>query len=283
MKVGHYQCICTPGDLAANTAKVMEGLEYAEAEGIAMMSLPESLLTGYFASAEKARQHSLTADGPEIAGLLERTAGFTATFMVGFNERRGGDLYNTVLVAERGKLLGIYSKAFPCLDYFTPGRDFPVFERDGVTFGVVICADGGYIEPTRILALQGARIVFAPHYNYIAKQGLLAHFTKVRSDHAARAVENGIWFLRGNNVVQGRDEGLERDGVGYGDSYLVDPNGEIVVRSRRHEECFLAADVDVTDEGDPLRRTRESARELGPLLMRMIHDLTGEKEGKTDD
>ena len=42
-------------------------------------------------------------------------------------------------------------------------------------FGVIICADGGYIEPARILALKGARIIFAPHYNYI---------TRTRADRA---------------------------------------------------------------------------------------------------
>jgi len=272
VKIGHYQCICTPGDLAANTAKVIQGMEYAEAEGIGIMAFPESLLTGYFATAHRAREHSLCVDGPEIADLLARTAAFSATFMVGFNELRGTTLYNTVLVAHRGKLLGTYSKAFPCFAYFTPGREFPVFEHEGLAFGVVVCADGGYIEPTRILALKGARIVFAPHYNYIGKQGLIAHFMKVRSDHTARAVENGVWFFRCNNVVQGHDEGLDRDGVGYGDSYLVDPSGEILVRSRRHEECFVVADVDLTADGDPLRRTRESARALGSVVMDIVSE-----------
>lgn len=87
-----------------------------------------------------------------------------AIFMVGSDELRGEDLFNTVLVAERGNLVGTYSKAFPCYDYFTSGRDFPVFERDGIKFGVVICVGGGYIEPTRILALKGAR-EFAETFN----------------------------------------------------------------------------------------------------------------------
>ena len=105
------------------------------------------------------------------------------------------------------------------------GREFPVFERKGLKFGVVICADGGYIEPSRILALKGAQVIFSPHFNYIGKQGLLNHFQKVRSDHVARAVENHVYFVRGNNVVVGKDAGLSYDGVGYGDSYIVDPNG----------------------------------------------------------
>jgi predicted amidohydrolase len=146
-----------------------------------------------------------------------------------------------------------------------------VFERGGLKFGVVICSDGGYIEPTRILALKGAQIVFAPHYNYIGKEGLISHFMKVRADHTARAVENSVYFVRGNNVSQGKDEGIvSYDGVGYGDSYIVDPAGEIVVRSKRHDEDFIFADVDpakTVDKAWELGRSRWSVREFGEQLL----------------
>jgi hypothetical protein len=35
-------------------------------------------------------------------------------------------------------------------------------------------------------------------------------------------------------VVLGKDDSIHADGVGYGDSYVVNPHGEIAVRSRRH-------------------------------------------------
>ena len=196
MRVGHFQCEVKTGRFADNLQTVLRGLERARQERLAIVSMPESLLTGYFSDADRARKHSLSADGPEIAQLLKETREYDTTFIVGFNERRGDQLYNSALVAHKGALLGVYSKAFPCYEYFEGGRDFPVFQHDDVTFGVVICADGGYIEPCRILALKGARIVFAPHYNYIGADGLIDHFQKVRSDHVARARENGIWFLR---------------------------------------------------------------------------------------
>jgi predicted amidohydrolase len=254
MKIGHFQCESIAGDYAANRERLMAGLEQAAAAELAIVSFPESLLTGYFDDAEKARQHSFTIAGPEITSLLAATAAFDPTFMVGFNERRGDLLYNTVLVACRGELLGTYSKAFPVFDYFEPGREFPVFERDGMRFGVVICADGGYIEPTRILALKGAQVVFAPHYNYVAKNSVIDHFLVVRRDHAARAVENGVYFLRGNNFVSDRDGGIMRDGVGYGDSYLLDRKGEILVRSKPMSECLISAEIDPIKHGDtPIR------------------------------
>ena len=134
----------------------------------------------------------------------------------------------------------------------------------------MICSDGGFIEPTRILALKGAKVVFAPHFNYISKEGLIAHFMKVRADHTARAVENSVYFVRGNNVNLGSDPSITHyDGVGYGDSYIVDPYGEIVVRSRRHREDFIFADIDpaVTDKAWKVGRSLYSIRELHDQLL----------------
>lgn len=270
MKIGHWQLECRVGDVRANLERALRGLDRAADEGIVILSYPECFLTGYFRSEQRAREHSLTLDGAEIRSFLERSAWFPGVVMVGFNECRGERLRNTVLVARQGALLGSYSKAFPCFNYHEPGREFPVFQHQGLCFGVVICADGGYIEPTRILALQGARVIFAPHYNYIAAEGLISHFVRVRGDHIARARENGVWFLRGNSVTQGRDQGLEYEGVGYGDSYLLDPFGEIVVRSQRHAEQLIWADLPAEDREADRSRSLASAQALMPQLQQAL-------------
>ena len=131
--------------------------------------------------------------------VLDVSSRHEALAIVGFNETRGTDLYNTVMLVHRGHLLGTYSKCSAYQKFHCQGREFPVWEHEGLRFGVLICSDGGYIEPARILALKGARVIFAPHFNAIRPEGVLAHFMKVRADHAARAVENGVYFLRGNN------------------------------------------------------------------------------------
>ncbi len=274
MRIAHFQLACTPGDTQTNTEAVIGALTRAARDGVDIVRSPESFLTGYFSDVDQARSHSLATDGPEITHLLEMTCGLEPAFIVGFNERRGENLYNTVLVAERGRLLGTYSKAFPCFDYFTPGREFPLFYRGQVAYGVIICADGGYIEPARILALKGARVIFAPHYNYLPALGLINHLVSVRADHVARARENGVWFLRGNNVTRGDDRGLDPGGVGYGDSYLLDPLGEIVVRGPRHVEHMMVADIAVEDSdlhktpffSDTRARSVESGKALGGVV-----------------
>ena len=283
IRVAHYQLACIPGDINANIERVVSGVREAASENIDIISFPECFLTGYFMQGERARKHSVRIDGPEIKSLLEKTSEYNVTFIVGFNELRGDKLYNTALIAEQGKYLGRYSKAF-CMDYFTPGRDFPVFEKKGIKYGVIICADGGYIEPSRILALKGAQIIFAPHYNYIQKESLINHFQRVRSDHIARAVENAVWFFRGNSVTKGYDKGLAFEGVGYGDSYLLDPLGEIVVRSQRHVECMISAKIDVDSSlkdkpffSEAGSDSRKSAKALGSLLMQVLYETESQK------
>ena len=282
MRIGHCQFESVPGDFEANLAKVVSGLERADQERVQIVCFPECFLTGYQDTESDARAAAFAADSPQLMKFLDRVSRFQATAIVGYNERRGPDLYNTAVVVTKGHILGSYSKCSAYMPFHKQGREFPVFERDGVAFGVVICSDGGFIEPTRILALKGAKIIFSPHYNYIEKGHLLRHFTDVRSDHTARAIENRVWFVRGNNVTPGdKDPGIRGyDGVGYGDSYIVDPSGEILVRSRRHREDFVFADVDpklADDKVWAIGRSRWSAREFGKALLAAAEQVDGGK------
>ena len=272
MRIGHSQVDSQLGDFDGNLAKVVAGMERAQRERVEIVSFPECFLTGYPDTEELARRDAFSIDSARVMRVLDATSRFEPLLIVGFNELRGPDLFNTALVAHKGHLLGHYSKCTAYQRFHKQGREFPVFQHNGVTFGVVICSDGGFIEPTRLLALQGAKVVFAPHFNCIGKEGLIGHFMKVRADHTARAVENSVYFVRGNNVSLGREECITNsDGVGYGDSYIIDPHGEIVVRSRRHVEDFLFADIDpaITDRSWSVGRSMWSAREFGQQLLKL--------------
>ena len=244
VRIGHYQCVCRQGDFEANLTTVRKGLAQATDTKLDIVSFPECFLTGYFAKERDARDHAFATDSPEMKRVRDLTAACDTMLLVGFNELREGKLYNTVAVIEHGRLLGRYSKALPYEGYFEPGREFTVFDKKGLKFGIVICSDGGYIEPTRILALKGARLIFAPHFNFVPDP--LEHSVTVRNDHIARAVENGVYFLRANNVVAGtRLEGLRDSGQGYGDSYLLDPNGQVVAGAGLFHEHLMIYQLDL--------------------------------------
>jgi predicted amidohydrolase len=267
MRIGLYQVVSKRGDYAANLAKFTEGMRCADRDHVEIVCFPECFLTGCADSAESARSLAIAADSQEMTKALDATARCDATAVVGFGEMRGGDFYNSAAVIHKGHLLGIYSKCTAYEPFEKQGRDFPVFQRGDVKFGVVICSDGGYIEPARILAAKGAKIIFAPHYNYINKEYLLEHYRTVRSDHTARAVENSVYFVRGNCYLP--KDPAKTDGVGYGDSYIVDPFGEIVARARQFEEDFVLADINLAlahNNQWKIGRSLWSQREFGKLL-----------------
>ncbi|RBP47436.1 putative amidohydrolase [Roseimicrobium gellanilyticum] len=271
MRIAHCQYESWVGDFEHNLKRVEEGLARADREQVEIVSFPECFLSGYPDTEEEARRGAFAMDSPQLAKVLDLTSRFEPTLIVGFNEKRGSDLYNSVVVAHRGHVLGVYSKCAAYQKFHKQGREFPIFERGGVKFGVIICADGGYIEPARILAAKGARIIFAPHFNYIRDTGLISHFMKVRADHTARAIENSVYLVRGNNVVlDTAKSGITRtSGVGYGDSYVIDPGGEILVRSRRHAEDFISIDLEVSkgpDQSFGMSRSAWSFREFGGIL-----------------
>jgi len=274
VKIGHYQCVCRQGDFQRNLGTVIHGLELATEARLDIVSFPESLLTGYYRKEQDAWANSFAIDSPEMKEVLAKTARFEPLLMVGFNEQRDGKLFNTIAVIEKGKLLGHYSKAMPIFPYFKPGRHFPVFEKKGLKFGVIICADGGYIEPARILSLKGARVIFAPHFNFVSSP--VKHFLMVRNDHVARAVENGVYFLRGNNVESERSvEGLGDLGFGYGDSYLLDPNGQIVASAGLYHEGLIIYNLALARDyrARHNRRSHKSADELLGVLSGVLDKI----------
>src|SRR5687767_9027064 len=146
MRIGHCQLDSQLADFDANLRKVVKGLEQADRDHVDIVCFPECFLTGYPDNADEARNGAFAIDSPQLMQVLDQTARFEPAFVVGFNELRGPDLYNTAAVIHKGHLLGHYSKCSAYQKFHKQGREFPVFEHKGLTFGVVICSDGGYIE-----------------------------------------------------------------------------------------------------------------------------------------
>lgn len=95
----------------------------------------------------------------------------------------------------------------------------------------------------------------------------------VRNDHIARAVENGVYFLRGNNVVPDRQLlGSDYNGYGYGDSYLLNPNGEVVAAAGLYHEYLMIYNLDLRKKHRSRlgQRSRKSATELLDILQQTL-------------
>lgn len=232
-------CQFTPAsEIKARKSQMQTILKKAEAERIDFICLPEGFLTGYYAQESLARENSLEVGESAFEGWLELFKTSSATIIVGFNEREGDHIFDSAAIIENGKLLGVQRKHYLYHNYFTSGSSFSPLSSKGITFGVVICLDTNYFEPARLLALQGAVILFSPMCNLVSLDHPYAKRPPYYSQFVARSHENRCWLIASDWI-------WANDGKSIcpGHSSIYDPDGREVMRSREGDEDILIVDI----------------------------------------
>ncbi|WP_419421414.1 carbon-nitrogen hydrolase family protein (plasmid) [Legionella sp. D16C41] len=268
LSIAVFQGEIQPGDFNTNLEKTIQQLDIAEARNIDILCMPESFLHGYFDSREEAFAHSIDLDSAAYSTLLEKLKRFNkTTLLIGLNEKQGNEIYNTVVIIEKGRHIGKYRKAYTYspYDYFTLGQEFPVFEKKGIKYGVVICIDCAYQEPCHILALKGAQLIFCPMYNKVKHDARMLNYLNRRSHFIARAFENECWFASSDIILE-NDEQY----VCPGSASILDKNGEVVCLSEPFTEMLLQYNIPITSLRDDNWSHSHYRRLLGNNELRKI-------------
>lgn len=126
-KIAAFQGSSYQKDREKSLEKIRAILSFADAHDVDVLCMPEGYLQGYFETKEEALQYSINLESTEFSALCSQLASYKTTLLLGLNEQEGDLLYDTVIVLEQGRLLGRYCKAYVYHNYFTPGREFPVF------------------------------------------------------------------------------------------------------------------------------------------------------------
>ena len=242
-KVAAFQGHIKQGNAKYNLNTTLQQLEIAESQGADILCMPESFLHGYFESKQNAIKHSIDLESTDYAKLLDQFKKYTkTTLLLGLNERKGDNIHNTVVVIENGKHIGQYRKAYtyPPYDYFSLGKEFPVFEKNGVKYGIIICLDSTYREPAQILALKGAQIIFCPMFNKIKNDAEFLHYLNRKSHFITRSYDNECWFVSSDIVWP--DDG-EYVGAGY--STILSENGEVLSTAVKFEQMQIQYSIPI--------------------------------------
>lgn len=232
-KAGCAQIFIT-GDVRANTDKVVSYIRKADSLGVDIVLFPETALSGYFPMhfAEGGYPPGELVDSALVAVRdAAREAGIWA--VVGTSTLEDGRWYNMVYVIdEGGEIRSRYGKA-----HGTGGKDYGrwneirAFEDAGLRYGLQICYDARFPEAWRMLALEGASVIF--HVSHAA--GGDAWKTPVWEAHVrSRAAENNYWVVSCNCAGP----------VQAGKSYIADPNGLLVAESNQEREELIVGVVD---------------------------------------
>ena len=211
-----------------------------EDNGIAVLCCPEGAIGGL---ADYVRDPATIAIATgDVAHRLAPINSYAVAVIVGFTELGvDGRLYNAAAVLHRGACLGIYRKRHPAIrrSIYAAGTELPVFRRDDLTFGIVICNDSNHGEPARVMAGKGASVLFIPSNNQLPLGRAIDGLTdEARACDVARATENGMWVVRAD--VTGRTVSH----VSAGASGIVDPRGRVVASASAFVEETLTVDLE---------------------------------------
>lgn len=158
-----------------------------------------------------------------------------------------------------------YNEAY----YFTPGFGWPVFNTPKARIGLTVCFDRHFPEPFRILALQGAELIFNPNVamGFKAVEGGASMADTFLTEVQSRAVENSVWMCvvnkAGTEVLEGQETYC------YGNSAIIDPTGKIVAQAPESEEALISHDVDL-EQVAATRRMLPLFRARRPHLYSLI-------------
>ncbi len=252
---------------AAMMEKHLPMIHDAGKQGVQILCLQEIFNGPYFCPSQDKRWYDAAeaVPGPTIANLAPIAAKYQMAMVVPLYEREmAGVYYNTAAVIDAdGTYLGKYRKnhipqtaGFWEKYFFKPGNlGYPVFKTRYATIGAYICYDRHFPEGARLLGLHGAEIVYNPSATVA---GLSQYLWKL--EQPAHAVANGYYMGCINRVGT---EAPWNIGKFYGNSYFVDPRGQILsCGSEDGDELITATlDLDVIEE---VRRTWQFYRDRRP-------------------
>ena len=238
MKAGFVQYYPEFGNVQVNLGRVEKLLVGKRAD---LFVLPELFSTGYrFRNMEEAQHYAEGVPGGLTTSFLCSLAKtMDAYFIAGLVEADTERIYNSSVVVGPEGFLGRYRKIHlfdkekVC---FHTGREAPpIFDLRGAKVGVMICFDWRFPETARSLALKGAEIIAHPS-NLVLPHCPQAMIT--------RCLENRIFAITADRI--GDESRMPNECLHFiGQSQVVDPDGNILVRASETEEEVCIVEIEL--------------------------------------
>ncbi len=253
-------------DKLENLRRAERLVREAAAGGADLVMLPEMFCCEYNNMAFIENREST---GGTVWQTLSRAAAENDIWLIGGSipEDDGEKIYNTSFVFDRSGRQAAFHRKMHLFDIaveggqqfresqtFTAGNQITLFDTEYGRMGLCVCFDIRFPELSRLMALDGARVIFCPaSFNMTTGP---AHWELL---FRSRAVENQL-FTAGCSCA--RD--VTGTYVSYGNSIIVSPWGNILARAGA-EETIIYADLDL----DLIGKVR---REL-PLMSARRNDI----------
>ena len=254
------QINATVGDLAGNSARIVEASRRAHEQGARLVLTPELGLCGYPPEDLLLRPAFMQACAEALADCARALADLPGLFVVvGHPHQFGGrgdvrsnsvsvpQRYNAASVLSAGRVIATYCKrelpnyqVFDERRYFASGRDAGqgavVFEVEGLKFGLNICEDAWFDEPGLAARDAGAQVICVLNASPF-------HLGKL-AEREARMAHTAINL--GMPLLYSHMAGAQDEVVFDGASFALDPRGMVTARAPMFDEALMCIDVTAT-------------------------------------
>lgn len=257
VKVALAQINATVGDLAGNSARIVEAARRAYEQGARLVLTPELGLCGYPPEDLLLRPAFMQACAEALGRCAQALADLPGLFVVVGHPHQFGDRgdvrsnsvsvpqrYNAASVLSEGGVLATYCKrelpnyqVFDERRYFASGRDAGqgavVFEVQGLTFGLNICEDAWFDEPGRAAKAAGAQVLCVLN----ASPFHLGKLAEREERMAQTARELALPLLYAHMA------GAQDEVVFDGASFALDASGAVTARAPMFDEALSLVEV----------------------------------------
>ncbi len=260
--VASIQMNC-PGTVTENIAHAERLTREAAAKGANIVLLPELFERRYFCQERNYDYYEYAkslADNDAVTRFKTVAGELGIVIIVSFYEKDGNVLYNSAAIIDAdGSVVGVYRKNHIPDDhfyqekfYFTPGNTgFHAFDTRFGRIGVGICWDQWFPETARLLALDGAELLFYP--TAIGSEPILetdssAHWQRVMQGHSAANVIPVIAANRygKESVTPSEANGNQSSALEfYGTSFITDETGAVLEQAPRTGDTVLLHEFDL--------------------------------------
>lgn len=272
-------------DREANIAKAERMIRDAHARGAQIILIQELFETPYFCQDQKAEYFALAApvdDNPLIRHFQALARELSVVLPLSFFEKANNAHYNSLVTIDAdGEILGLYRKShipdgpgYQEKYYFNPGdTGFQTYQTRYARIGTAICWDQWFPEAARVMALQGAELLFYPTAIGSEPQDPTLdsrdHWQRVMQGHSGA---NLIPLIASNRIGT---ETFETGSITfYGSSFITDAKGAKVEEAGREGEALLVHSFDL-DEVARIRAGWGVFRDRRPSLYAPILTLDG--------
>ncbi len=256
--------ITTIANPKENAKEIISLIEEAYKNEVSFIVFPELTLTGYTASDLFLNQLLFQEQNSYLLSILESTEDISTVAIIGIYILDRGKLYNSAMVIQHGKVLGIVPKTYlpnkrefyekrqfvsgkgiknRTIDFLNQkipfGTDLLFNNKIGILFGVEICEDlWSIIPPSLFMASSGANLIF----NLSASNELIG-----KAEYREELVRTQSARCMGAYIYSSSGVGESTTDTVYGGHAIISEYGSTLAQSKRFsmKNELIMADIDI--------------------------------------